>query len=185
MPVPPPTLDGVLPPYRGASPGQNPAYMSPYNVTPYEIVAAYATSRERCGILRGWLDHRDALRSIGISYEFQWIDGSFVEQINREPNDIDVVTFLRRPTGLSSLPPELDRALVKQRYHVDFLMVDLDDPAIILIKVSTYYFGLFSHRRTDFLWKGMLQVTGSDQVQDKQAAVLLDLREKQFVGGSP
>jgi hypothetical protein len=72
--------------------------MSPYAVTAAEVTQTLGTSLNRIGILRGWLGHRAALRALGLRRGFQWLDGSFVEA--KEPQDIDAVSFLRRPIGL-------------------------------------------------------------------------------------
>jgi hypothetical protein len=98
MPIPAYTIDGVLPPYVGpAGPGGAAEDMSPYVMTAIEVAATFATTDERKAILRGWLRHRAALRAVGFDRGFQWLDGSFVE--NKNPRDLDVVTFLYRPPG--------------------------------------------------------------------------------------
>ena len=43
--------DGLLPPYLGASPGEQQGLMSPYKASSMELVAHFATSRERIAIL--------------------------------------------------------------------------------------------------------------------------------------
>jgi hypothetical protein len=65
------------------------------------LVQRFAASRERLDILRGLLEYRAALGAIGIVQGFQWLDGSFVEDVEvtkgRPPSDIDVVTLAYRP----------------------------------------------------------------------------------------
>jgi Family of unknown function (DUF6932) len=101
MAIPPFNLDGVLPPFVGPhGPGGDPQDMSPCGANPVEVVTRFATTVQRCEILKGWLGHRDALNRLGLSSGFQWLDGSFVEA--KQPNDLDVVTFFRRPTSASS-----------------------------------------------------------------------------------
>jgi hypothetical protein len=62
-----------------------------------EVVLRYGVTAERAAILTGLLDYRAALRNVGIMDGFQWLDGSFVEDVeairSRPPSDIDVVTF--------------------------------------------------------------------------------------------
>lgn len=93
-------ISGVLPPFVGESPTVK-AAMSPYLTTMSAIVGRFATSVERKKILAGLLAYRAALRNLGLVNGFQWIDGSFVEDIentqNRPPADVDVVTFSSRP----------------------------------------------------------------------------------------
>ena len=72
--------------------------MSPYAATALEVVTTFGDSPERQVILRGWLAHRAAMREAGFRKGFQWLDGSFVE--DKQPRDLDIVTFLYRPTGV-------------------------------------------------------------------------------------
>jgi hypothetical protein len=167
MPIPAFSIDGVLPPYVGSGgPGGAPQDMTPYVVTAVEVVLTLGTSPKRRTILAHWLDHRAALRGLGFQRGFQWLDGSFVEE--KEPNDLDIVTFLFRPAtvlghadlgGLIGANAHLfDRPQVKTSYMLDAFFIDLDASPEGIVNVSRYWLGLFSHRRADGLWKGMLQV---------------------------
>jgi hypothetical protein len=69
-----------------------------------------------------------------------------------------------RPTG---------RAQVKASFHVDFLPLDLDGDDEILVDLTRYYLSLFSHRREDLVWKGMVQVPLDTVAEDDQALNLL------------
>jgi Family of unknown function (DUF6932) len=182
MPIAPFTIDGVLPPYVGPDgPGGAVEDMSPYSATILEVVTTLGSSDGRKSILRGWLRHRQALRAIGFNRGFQWLDGSFVE--SKIPQDLDVFTFLYRPLGYhdTSLLTQLvmtnltlfDRNQVKAAFKVDFFAVDLDGAAETLVNMSRYYFGLFSHRRGDDLWKGILQVRLENIADDAAAAAVL------------
>jgi hypothetical protein len=172
MPLPEFNIDGVLSPFMGADgPGGHFEDLSPYKVSVLEVVQGLSSTDGRKTILRGWLLHRKALRAIGFEDGFQWVDGSFVER-DKEPKDIDVVTYFRRPVTAKTrtdLAKHLQanigvfgRAQVKAAFHVDFLYVDLDGTAEAIVNLTRYYTGLFSHRRPDFLWKGMLQVPLDD-----------------------
>jgi hypothetical protein len=181
MPIPPFSIDGVLPPYVGASgPAGALRDMTPYLVTAVEVVSTLGTSPKRKEILSKWIAHRMALRAIGFQRGFQWLDGSFVE--TKEPSDLDVVTFLHRPASAAN-PAALtalinanthifDRAQAKSNYMLDAFFVDLNGSPETIVSVSRYYLGLFSHRRLDDLWKGMLQVR-LEHVTDDAAAVRL------------
>src|SRR5216684_4784532 len=62
MPIPPFSIDGVLPPFVGSSgPGGSSRDMTPYVVTAVEVVSTLATSTMRGSILSHWLNHRAAL----------------------------------------------------------------------------------------------------------------------------
>lgn len=183
MPIPAFTIDGVLPPYVGPDgPGGTSEDLSPYVVSATEVVTTLGGSDQRKTILRGWLRHRAALRAIGFNRGFQWLDGSFVEK--KEPRDLDVVTFFYRPRGVNDptalarlLRDHIDlfgRAQVKAGFALDFFPVDLDGSPETLVNLSRYWLGLFSHRRGDDLWKGMLQVRLENPDDDTAALVALD-----------
>ena len=102
MPIPSFTIDGILPPYVGANgPGGRAEDMSPYFVTALEVVSSLGGTDNSRTILNHWLRHRAELRALGFQRGFQWLDGSFVEE--KEPNDLDVVTFIRRPSATADL----------------------------------------------------------------------------------
>lgn len=179
MPIPAFTIDGVLPPYIGPDgPGGASEDLSPYAVTALEVVATLGSTDPRRAILRGWLRHRAALRAIGFERGFQWLDGSFVE--SKDPKDLDVIGFLHRPVhihdrndfgGLLQANMNLfDRSQVKANFHLDFFSVDLNGSVETLVNLTRYWLGLFSHRRDDELWKGMLQVR-LENVADDAAAL--------------
>ena len=109
------------------------------------------------------------------------MDGSFVE--NREPNDLDVVTFLYRPQGIGD--PQsfkshvehnsdlFDPANVRSNFDLDLFAIDLDGPPENIVEMSRYFMNLFSHRRNDYLWKGMLTVRLEDPNDDLDALAAL------------
>lgn len=182
MPIPAFTIDGVLPPYVGPrGPAGAAEDMSPYVSSALEVVTTLGTSGERRDILRGWLRHRSDLRAIGFERGFQWLDGSFVE--DKPPRDLDIVSFLYRPEGIQTAQQLLMvlrangnlfvRNLVKAEYKLDFFPVDLDGSPEALVSSARYFLGLFSHRRGDDLWKGMLQVRFEDTADDAAALAKL------------
>jgi hypothetical protein len=182
MPIPPFTIDGILPPYVGPNgPGGAVEDMSPYLVTATEIVTTLGISDNRKTILRNWLRHRAALRTIGFERGLQWLDGSFVEQ--KEPRDLDVVSFLHRPIAAqdqTSIARLLDaninlfgRNQVKSEFMLDLFIVDLGGSAETLVNMTRYYLGLFSHRRNGDNWKGMLQTRLEDIADDTAALAAL------------
>lgn len=180
MPIPPFTIDGVLPPYIGSSgPGGLLADQSPYVVSAIEVAATLGQMPQRNAILRGWLQHRGELRRLGFSKGFQWLDGSFVEQ--KDPRDLDVVTFLYRPpitpAALSVLLQShanlFDRTQAKATYLVDLFLIDLNGSPEGMLNAARYYANLFSHRRNDELWKGMLQVRMESIADDATALAVV------------
>jgi hypothetical protein len=182
MPIPGFNINDVLPPYTGPTgPGGAADDMSPYEVSATEVVTTLSTTLERQSILHGWLAHRAALRSLGFMRGFQWLDGSFVEK--KDPRDLDIVTFIYRPPGIgdanalaSLMRSNLNvflRPQVKATYKLDFFPIDLDGSPEAIVNLTRYYAGLFSHRRMDEIWKGMLQVRLEDAADDAAALAAL------------
>lgn len=182
MPIPPFTIDGVLPPFIGPDgPGGSSENMSPYAVTAVEVVTTLGGTDEREGILRKWLKHRAALRELGIVRGFQWLDGSFVE--DKAPRDLDVVTFFHQPSSIESRDEltkllednsyVFERRQVKKAYNLDFFPIGLDERIETIVNVAAYYLNLFSHRRGDFVWKGILQVSLENVADDTAALAAL------------
>lgn len=159
----------VLPPFEGALMAS--AHSSPYPVTASELVQRFAFNPARCIILDGLLRYRAELRQLGFVRGFQWLDGSFVEDVeareDRAPNDIDVVTFAHPPAGLGKeqinqmLGSRVDlfvQERCKEGIHCDTSIVNLTTSPEWLVTQTRYWYGLYSHRRGDALWKGMLQL---------------------------
>lgn len=95
MPIPNFSASGVLPPFVNNNP-TDPLSRSPYRATIFELVETFCTSSARANLLLGLNRCRKHLFEGGFVNGFQWIDASFVENIelreNRPPRDIDVFT---------------------------------------------------------------------------------------------
>lgn len=176
-------LGNVLPPFTANDVVGQFAPRSPYITTMTELVNRFATSPERASILRGFKTFRDKLRETDFINGFQWINGSFVENCEttngRPPNDIDVVSLLYRPNqhfeapDWHSLIETFDSTLFNQDYckhafKCDAYFIDLDAPPDLVAQQTAYWFGLFSHQRETFRWKGMVQI---DLQCDDEAAM--------------
>jgi len=191
VPVGPPfdipafTISGTLPPYLGPTP-TNGALMSPFQTTLVRIAKKLCGTHERKTIFRGLLQYRQALANIGFIDGFQWLSGSFLEDIEalekRAPNDIDVVTFCHRPAA-SAADPDWEQFVrtnvnillppsVKTAYECDAYLVDLNTSATNVVNQARYWFGLFSHRRTG-VWKGLLQVPFPVTQDDTDASLIV------------
>lgn len=169
---------GVLPPT-----GENPlgADRSPYPVSLIGLVERFGASGPRRKILDGFLRYRAALHGCGLTAGTQWIDGSFVENVevveNRQPNDVDVVTFFLTPAGLTEGDvvkhnPELFlHEPVKETYHVDAYPVGIKGTLEQLLQQATYWYSLWSHTRTKE-WKGYVAVDLAP-TEDAEALCLL------------
>lgn len=161
---------GVIPPFLPSSDPTNQAGMAPYKATMSELVNTFATSPKRISIIHGLLNYRHQLRSFGLSDGIQWIDGSFVEDVEkirgRDPNDIDLVTFAHRTIDdLASWDKEVKQRLdlflpkeSKNKYLCDAYFVDLSLNPFLIVDYTRYWFGLFSHQRDTSLWKGMIEI---------------------------
>lgn len=186
MPIPPWTAEGVLPPLDEASPVA--ASRSPYPVSLADLVARFATSPERYAVLRGFLDYRAALRASGYVDGFQWLDGSFMEDVetieHRAPRDLDVVSFVHAQQFATPTPAQaeaLDHDLAKARYLVDGYFVELDVlPPREISSWSAYWYSVWAHRRNK-AWKGFLQVELRPD-EDAIAAALLAQNAAHGVG---
>jgi len=163
------TISGALPPYMGGDPTMRDA-VSPYAATLTELCRRFATSSERIAILNGLLSYRRELKAAGFAGGFQWIDGSFIEDVEalrgRPPGDIDIVTFTHPPPELytdtdrfldefSSL---IDPNQCKLTFRCDAYIVDLTRQPLQLVSDTSYWFGLFSHQRDTALWKGIISI---------------------------
>ncbi len=179
---------GVLPPFLPQHGPTSSSAMAPYPATLLDIAQSFCGSAERSEILLGLIEYRDNLRAAGITQGFQWIAGSFLEdcekQRQRPPKDIDVVTFARRPTQAQSpqdwsnfyaaSPHLFDQDLTQQSHKCDAYYVDLHLPPELLVTRSRFWFGLFSHQRDTYIWKGLLEIPLASNDDDA----------RQFLGGN-
>lgn len=168
--------DGLLPPYRGR-PGEEDNH-SPWLTDLCELVQRFGTSTRRREVLRGFLRYRRALWEAGIREGFQWVAGSLVER-DREPEDVDVVTFSHVEDGEAFLLQHgelMDIAHLRREYGVDGYFVDTAESAFFLVDAVAYWHGLFSHQRLSERWKGMLLIElGASDFDCRAAAMLEDL----------
>jgi hypothetical protein len=173
---------GVIPPIMPGAPGHSPE-RSPYIVDISEVRAQFATTTERIKIIKGLLNYRKALYNVGIVSGFQWLDGSFMEDIEtielRPPKDLDVVTFFNLPSGhtqksLSSIAGELfDNQYTKATFSIDSYFKVLGEKIEPRhVREISYWYSMWSHRR-DRIWKGFVQV-GLNPVIDKDEMLILE-----------
>lgn len=188
-PIPDWTSTGVIPPVNPLTPTS--VNRSPYTVSLTDLIIRFGTSPERVQILDGLLRYREALHACGLQHGFQWLDGSFLEEIEtlegREPRDIDVVTFYHLPSGKSQLdilqsnPNLFNHGQVKKDFFVDAFLVQLSANAPeSLVERSAYWYSVWSHRRDD-IWKGFLQINLAPE-EDIVAAA--NLNSGMFTGGA-
>lgn len=189
--IPPFNEGGVLPPFIGGdATGELQLPRSPYPATMLSLVERFATSQERGVVLRGLMGLRAGLRAVGLTEGLQWIDGSFVEDCEavkgRPPGDVDVVNLLRRPPALADDAAWIafltanfaliDPTQTKATFHCDAYFIDLDTDRILVVEQAAYWFGLFSHQRGTFRWKGLVQLELMED--DVAAEAALDAKER-------
>jgi hypothetical protein len=183
------TSDGVLPPINPSRPVD--PQRSPYVVSLTDYVLRFGDTSERRTIIEGFLRYRAALHAAGLLQGFQWLDGSFLEHIERiegrAPRDIDVVTFYRLPPGVTqrqlatALGALLDPGFAKVTYHIDGYLVGLGMEPERLVEHSVYWYSVWAHRRSQ-LWKGFVQVDLTDAEDAAATATLASLASQ---GGAP
>ena len=170
---------GVLPPFLPTSSPSDRSSVAPYIVSIANLIDRYAFNDKRKKILSGLLNYRRILKNSGIIDGFQWIDGSFTEDVetikSREPSDIDIITFAHRPKDhvdrdawekfVTDNPMLFNPGATKHNFLCDAYYVDLNTHPEYLVKNVSYWYGLFSHQRATFLWKGMLEIS-LDQSED-------------------
>ena len=176
-------IQGLLPPIKPGESGDSPK-RSPYEIDIITLIDYFSTSKERCIILEGFLNYRFALYDTGIMEGFQWLNGSFIQDIEtleyRSPNDIDVVTFLVIPNKFDE--DRLKKLFVPQYTQKEFfvdaypfqLNQKYDSSAI---KIISYWYSMWSHTKNG-IWKGFLQVA-LDNLQDEKAKELLEAIKKE------
>lgn len=173
MPIPDFNANGVLPPHTGDP--TSAANVSPYPATPLELGRKLGFTPERRAILSGWLAFRRTLRLAGFAQAVQWVDGSFVQDVetteSRPPGDLDVITFYWPPDSsfnarVAAANPEMgDHALTRANHRCDHYFLDLSFNPFGTVDAMAFWCGLFSHRR-DGVWKGLLRVELGRQSDD-------------------
>ncbi len=181
MPIPPFDHNHVIPPHLGDP--RVPTELSPYPCTSLELCQRFATSPERKEILLNFLRFRDILRTHNLFNAIQWLDGSFLENIevieNRAPRDLDVVTIfwgydLNFQQNLITLFPEFrDSDLSKNNFKLDHYPFDASWNPMLTVEYSRYWTHLFSHNR-NAVWKGMLSVELNTVTIDNDAVIYLN-----------
>ena len=133
-------------------------------------------------ILGKFLDFRDRLRGAGVNQGFQWLDGSFLEDVEtrdkRPPKDLDLVTIywgydLAFQRNLFATFPEFAQpALAKTAYLLDHYPFDAGYDPTVTLEFTRYWILLFSHNRLG-TWKGMLRVELNTVTDDAAARQVL------------
>ena len=189
VPIPDWDHRGLLPPLLGEPTAA--ASSPPFPVRLIEVAPRYAYSSERRRLFLGFLDFRHALYDAGLINGFQLVDGSYVENTiqrrEREPADIDVVTFFKTPQGRSqselliSFPDLFDSRSTKERFGVDAYFVGLDnEDQFYLTKAIAFWNNLWHHTREGER-KGYLAIDLSN-AEDAEARAIVGQLMKNEAG---
>ena len=176
MPIPSFDYNHVLPPHLGNP--INLTDLSPYHCSILEVCNHFGTSKERIEILKGLVTFRQKMTENGVIYGFQWLDGSFLENIEvsekRPPNDIDVVTFFGGMTKVEQVnlackfPEFASAVLAKQNFKVDHYPFDYSYCPDATVEMTRYWIQLFTHNRNS-IWKGILRIPINTLDDDQRA----------------
>ncbi len=158
---------GILPPIITGQEVKFPR--SPYTLDLSDLISFFAISRDRIEILKGFLNFRALLHSMEIVSGFQWVDGSFMENVElthkRSPKDLDVVTFFNLPEGCDNQKSFFEKTIhrlnnkeIKQKFKVDSYLIETSkNNPNDLVKSGAYWYSVWGHTRSG-LWKGFLEV---------------------------
>ncbi len=181
MPIPNFDHNDVLPPHTGNP--INRSDLSPYHCSTLELCHRFATSRQRVIILKNFIAFRKRMSSLGIVEGFQYLGGSFLQNIeneeNRSPRDLDVVTFFGGLTKneqgviLANFPEFAYSGQSKVIYLLDHYPVDYCSSPEITVEQTRYWIQLFTHTRSR-VWKGMLRIKLDSATDDQLALAYLN-----------
>jgi hypothetical protein len=161
-------MAGVIPPIRPNQLGSS-NDRSPYAANMRELIETYAFSLERARILEGFIQYRQEIYSAGVAQGFQWLNGSFMQAkeatLGMPPSDIDVVTFFKLPASHTQItfhsknPDLFNSFIMKKKFLVDAYSHIIGKPLELYdVKMISYWYSMWSHRKNDNLWKGFVKV---------------------------
>lgn len=163
----------VLPPHLGNPTKQSD--LSPYDCSIHEFCIRFATSKKRVQLLKKFIEFRKLLTYNGIIFGFQWVDGSFTQNIEvsegRAPNDLDLVTFYGNLTSdhllmiKTHFPEFANPILSKNRFQIDHYNVDFTYTPEITVEYTKYWIQLFTHTRSN-IWKGIIKLSLNTPSED-------------------
>ncbi len=180
MPIPALNDDGLLPTFH-----RDPKISdrSPFQATMREIVEAFGYTDHRRNLLRSLLEYRSTLAEHGFTSGLQFINGSFVQNVedleNRYPRDIDLFSVLSVPKKYMD-----DRELWQREGLTIWKNVVLGPRAGLHIYAELnlsvnfrhflYWHDVFSQQRDTFNPKGYI-VSYLDSVADRDAQDALEV----------
>lgn len=183
--IPPFEENNLLPPYRAdrydVIDNFHDEYLSPFKCNLLELCERFATSKERVEILKGLFFFRKAMFDHNILLGYQWLYGSFTENIeaieNRSPNDLDVATFYQGAPDTNAahwkevFPEFVSSRLSKEKYKLDqtsYPILVAPPSHVIHVDIVSDLIQLFTHTRKG-VWKGILRLELNTPAEDEKA----------------
>jgi len=169
----------LLPPYRGEEGDEREhGNLSPYLCTTLELCKVFGKTKERIEMLQGLILFRERLIKENIISGFQWLYGSFSEEIEilekRSPNDIDLITFFWNISHddlmnlTESFPEFFNIEKSKKIFNLDHLNLDIGRSPAFSMNAISDMMQLCTHSRYG-IWKGILRLELNTPNEDKMA----------------
>ena len=143
--IPPLDPTGVLPLVQGLI--TDARGNAPHVCEMAEFVSRFGGSKKRRRLLLGLLRMVSDLQARGVRSGWLWVDGSFTQEIEREPDDVDVVAFMR---GAEFVAVQADATRFytphsKRIYGIDSRIVTLDDTNHErVMRLTVFYYELWT-----------------------------------------
>lgn len=179
-PIPPFDHNFVLPPHLGDPTDRK--QLSPYPCTTLDLCQRFGTTPERRDILGKFLDFRTRITTEGLTNGYQWLDGSFLEDVEtrdrRAPQDLDLVTVywgydkIFQSRLFANFPEFASPRLSKSAFRLDHYPLDAGFKPEVTLELTRYWMLLFSHNR-QAVWKGMLKIALNTPLEDSAARLEL------------
>lgn len=172
---------------------------SPYLVSLEQVIERFGYTERRCHLIGGFLDMRAELRRIGFERGFQWLAGSFLDEVERieerDPGDIDTCSFLYNPESvqddfelavfLADHGHITDRKQAKKKYLCDSFLIPLQagqlafNPESLAARMI-HWIQLFGNEKQTEIVKGILQVDFETMDEDAGARMALMAKKASF-----
>lgn len=139
---------------------------SPYRISLIDFYKHFSKiSSDRKALLDGLILFRQELHKLEITKGFQWINGSFLENIEktegRPPNDIDSVIFIEEFNVEKIFEMQnflKDKDSLKKKFKIDSYHEWICElPLKDIVRTTTYWYSMWSHTR-DHQWKGFVEI---------------------------
>lgn len=174
--------NNILPPYIGEEGDETiKGNLSPYKCDLLSFCKRFGNNKKRVEILKSFIMFRKRLIENNISYGFQWVFGSFVEDTetyeNRSPKDVDIITFFmgidqeKKAIIQKSFPEFFNNE--RSKYNVDHSAFQIDFSPEYTVEILSDAMQLCTHTRLGE-WKGIVRLELNTPENDKLALDYLE-----------